>query len=492
MAFEQLIELIHSGNQESWKERNDEALTAMFASRYHSRARDSVTLRAPEMKGGGDGVVPYAAYIHPSNPDSGAYAGMSFVIFPARDEPCLIGMVIGTQGLSPDEAILGRPGHARKMQAICRWLNNRFGSRGQVAWAKQDPTRTDISVPAEIRSAWSAYDRVFQRYGGVLYALYRPSEQRDGTLAAVTAMLDVMFEERGYTPLTAFQPDWRKVQQQWFAHLMPAVTEDAVVDLLTRRRYVVLQGPPGTGKTRMAGDILANHYRAHGSTIQFHANTTYENFIGGLGPVSEPDDTAAMGLRFAPIRGALMKAAKEALSDTSKPYLLLIDEINRADLAKILGEALYLLEPDSERERRVSLPYDFGEPFHREFWLPANLHILGTMNSSDRSIAIVDVAVRRRFGFVSLWPDLEVVERLGCAQSRDAFQRLVAIFLEHASEDALCLVPGHSYFLVSDSSHAKLHLQSNLCPLLQEYLAQGYVSGFAESIRAYLQWLESL
>ena len=63
-------------------------------------------------------------------------------------------MVIGTQGLAPDETILGRPGHARKMQAICTWLNQQFGDGGQVAWAKQDPTRVDIDVPASIQNAW--------------------------------------------------------------------------------------------------------------------------------------------------------------------------------------------------------------------------------------------------------------------------------------------------------------------------------------------------
>ena len=78
-----------------------------------------------------------AAYIHPSNADSGAYGGMSFVIFPAEDAPCLVAMVIGTQGLAPDETILGRPGHARKMQAVCSWLNHEFGHGEQVAWAKK-------------------------------------------------------------------------------------------------------------------------------------------------------------------------------------------------------------------------------------------------------------------------------------------------------------------------------------------------------------------
>jgi 5-methylcytosine-specific restriction protein B len=187
-----------------------------------------------------------------------------------------------------------------------------------------------------------------------------------------------------------------------------------------------------------------------------------------------------------------MEAAAQAVADPSHDYLLHIDEINRADLGKILGEAIFLLEVISGSDRHIQLPYEFGEPFHRTFFLPKNLHILGTMNSADRSIAIVDVAVRRRFAFVSLWPRMSVVEQFGCATMQKAFKELLSIFVEHAAEDSFPLVPGHSYFLESDETRAKQSLQVNLAPLLEEYLTQGYVSGFAEPIRGYLQMLKSL
>ena len=80
--FDPLIEIIHSKTQDAWKERNEKALAALFGTRYPKRAEKSVTLRAPEMKGGNEAGVPYAGYIHPSNADAGAYGGMSFVIFP--------------------------------------------------------------------------------------------------------------------------------------------------------------------------------------------------------------------------------------------------------------------------------------------------------------------------------------------------------------------------------------------------------------------------
>jgi len=114
------------------------------------------------------------------------------------------------------------------------------------------------------------------------------------------------------------------------------------------------------------------------------------------------------------------------------------------------------------------------------------------MNSADRSIAIVDVAVRRRFAFVKLWPQLGVIEEHGCKFMEKAFVDLTTIFVEHANRDAFDLVPGHSYYLERDETAARQRLQVTLAPLLEEYLAQGYVAGFAEPIRSYLQWLESL
>jgi 5-methylcytosine-specific restriction protein B len=480
---------VHAGTLDSWKGRNEKVLAGLFGMRYARRAEKAVALRAPDMRAS-DAGVPYAAYIHPSNADSGAYGGMSFVIFPVEGEPCLVAMVIGTQGLAPDEAILGRPGHARKMQAMATWLNHQFGGGDQVAWAKQDPTRVDIDIPESIQRTWSAYERIFKRYGRVLYAVYRPTAERAGTVAAVTAMLDLMFEERGHTPLKDFQEDSSATRAAWFSHLMPKADSDQVVELLKARRFVILQGPPGTGKTRMARQVLAGPYAGFGRSVQFHPSTTYENFIGGLAPLEQGGNGGTgLGFRFAPKPGFLLEAAAQA-AGAQKRYLLHIDEINRADLGKILGEAIYLFEPNPESRRDIDLPYDFGQPFHQRFNLPENLDVLGTMNTADRSIAIVDVAVRRRFAFLSLWPSFEVVQSLGCALGQDAFQRLMSIFVEHAPEEALALVPGHSYFLGEDKREARLNLRTSLVPLLSEYLAQGYVSGFAESIRGYLQWLE--
>jgi len=189
-----------------------------------------------------------------------------------------------------------------------------------------------------------------------------------------------------------------------------------------------------------------------------------------------------------------MQVAKAARAAGGKPYLLHIDEINRADLSKVLGEAIMLLEYNEEKPREIRMPYDFGVPHHAQLSLPPNLHILGTMNSADRSIAIVDIAIRRRFAFVKLWPQFAVVEQFKSPLAVEAFRKLLSIFTEFASDDAFALMPGHSYFIAKDGKDetALRSLRVSLVPLLEEYLAQGYVTGFADHVRGYCQWVQSL
>lgn len=487
--MQKLLDLIHSGRLDNWPERSREAFIGLFGSpggRYPSRARQSFSLRAPEF--GSRPGVPFAALIDPSNPDSGAFGGMSFVVFPVEGRAALIGMVIGTQGLSPDEEILGRPGHGRKTRAICGWLNSKYGRGRMVAWAKQDPTRIDLDMPANVKIIFSEFQAAFKRYGKVIYGFYVPDEDRLKTEEAVKAFLDLMFLERGYAPLTGAEKDAKNIQAAYYAHMFPSPGNQYVVDLLKERKYVILQGPPGTGKTRMALKLLHSTYIDNGQVVQFHPNTTYENFVGGLSPVHSRE---GLGLQFQPKPGFLMEAAAAAARNPGKPYLLLIDEVNRADLAKVLGEAIFLLEP-FEEGRTLNLAYQYDEPHGSALKLPPSLHILGTMNSSDRSIAIVDIAVRRRFAFLKLWPQVGVVETHGHELMLEAFQNLLNIFVEYADDETLELLPGHSYFLEKDQQKALKSLQVHLVPLLKEYLKQGYVAAFADSVEAYLQWLGSL
>jgi 5-methylcytosine-specific restriction protein B len=488
--MEKLIQLIHSQTTENWTHRCKEAFDELYDtqnSRYPEKAKKAATLRAPTFAT--ESGVPFASLIHPSNPDSGAYGGMCFVIFPINNGPCLIAMGIGTQGLSPDEEILGRPGHARKVRAICNLMNSQYGNGQMIAWAKQDPTRTDIDAPSNVKHLFDNYESVFNKYGKVLYGIFAPTDNLETTDKVLKAFLDLMFEERNIFPRANAKQEYESIRSEYFEHLFPKVTAEEVVNLLETRKYVILEGPPGTGKTRMAVDILENIYNNNGISIQFHPNTTYENFIGGLFPEKNTGD---LGFHFVPKKGDLMEAVVEALKNPTKNYLLHIDEINRADLAKVLGEAIYLFEPKSDSPRKVKLAYTYDEPIRGSLSIPKNLHILGTMNTADRSIAIVDVAVRRRFAYLKLWPQMEVVKNISCELMQEAFMKTTTIFVEYASEESFNLVPGHSYFLESDPILSRKLLKVELAPLLEEYIAQGYVTSFADAIKGHLQWIESL
>jgi 5-methylcytosine-specific restriction protein B len=395
-------------------------------------------------------------------------------------------MVTGTLGLHPDEAILGKPGHARKLQALAAWINSQYGQGSVLAWSKSDPTRTDQPLPPTVRALWPEYSSVYDRYGKEIYFLFRPTDDRTLTETVLAALLDIYVEERNGLLLKGASQHATQIRTQWMAHLLPTLSRSDVVDTLQRQRYAIIQGPPGTGKTRLAQQLLAAEYAGNGFSIQFHPSTSYETFVGGLFP-----QPAASGISFVPQPGHLMRAAAAAQANPQRPYLLHIDEINRADLSKVLGEALFLLEPNADLKRSVDLAYDFGEPFHRQLSLPPNLHILGTMNTSDRSIALVDVAVRRRFAFLTLWPDSKVIAEHGCAYTLNVYQQLLHLFTEHAPEEAFALLPGHSYFLIQDEQQARRELRHTLVPLLDEYLAQGFVAGFAEQVRSITQWLRA-
>jgi 5-methylcytosine-specific restriction protein B len=172
---------------------------------------------------------------------------------------------------------------------------------------------------------------------------------------------------------------------------------DEVHGLLERHRQVIFYGPPGTGKTyvarRLAEAIAPNEEQR--MLIQFHPSTSYEDFIEGYRPVSTGSDDIVYKLVDGPLRIMADRAASDPLN---RPHILIIDEINRANLAKVLGELLFLLE---YREAEIYPLYRSDEPFS----LPDNLWLLGTMNTADRSIATVDVALRRRFHFVPFIPD---------------------------------------------------------------------------------------
>ena len=172
--------------------------------------------------------------------------------------------------------------------------------------------------------------------------------------------------------------------------------------LLEDKKQVIFQGPPGTGKTYIAqalAETLAGS-EDRVTLVQFHPDYAYEQFIQGYRPKSLPSGQISWEVG----NGTLLRAAEQAAKSPGAPHFLVIDEINRGNLAKVFGELYFLLE---YRDRAVRLHYA-EEPFS----LPGNLYIIGTMNTADRSIALVDLALRRRFHFVEFHPDAAPIRGL--------------------------------------------------------------------------------
>lgn len=237
-------------------------------------------------------------------------------------------------------------------------------------------------------------------------------------------------------------------------------------------RNLILYGPPGTGKTHYAREIARaltgedepsqdGRFRF----VQFHPSYTYEDFIQGLRP-----DLSREGIHYRLQRGPLLRLCDDASDDPDRFYVLVIDEINRGDPARIFGEALFALE---YRGRPVSLAT--GES--SLLTIPPNVIVLGTMNSVDRSIALMDYALRRRFGFVHLVPDLEVV-RAHCPPGPQLDLLLAAVTrLNDWLRTRLGpeYVLGHSFLLNpvyppgQPDSVARIW-KNDIEPLLEEYL----------------------
>ncbi len=170
---------------------------------------------------------------------------------------------------------------------------------------------------------------------------------------------------------------------------------------LSTKKNIILQGPPGTGKTwlakRLAFALIGQRDDSKIRAVQFHPNLSYEDFIRGWRPSGEGKLTL--------VDGPFMETVKEAIDDPESKYVIVIEEINRGNPAQVFGEMLTLLETDKRTpDEALELSYRKfdGERVH----IPSNLYVIGTMNIADRSLALVDLALRRRFAFIGLKPTL--------------------------------------------------------------------------------------
>jgi len=184
---------------------------------------------------------------------------------------------------------------------------------------------------------------------------------------------------------------------------------------LRKKKNIILQGPPGTGKTWLAKrlgyeligtrDLRAVRQRLR--VVQFHPSLSYEDFVCGWRPQT--------GEKLALRNGTFLEIVDAALSEPGRPFVLIIEEINRGNPAQVFGEMLTLLEDSKRRaDEALELAYCDGEA--KRVYIPENVHIIGTMNIADRSLALVDLALRRRFAFFSLEPALNERWRAWCTE----------------------------------------------------------------------------
>jgi 5-methylcytosine-specific restriction protein B len=247
---------------------------------------------------------------------------------------------------------------------------------------------------------------------------------------------------------------------------------------LRRRRALLLQGPPGTGKTylarRLAWLLLGAQDDGRIELVQFHPSYGYEDFVLGFRPGGDG--------QFQLVPGVLPLLCQRAAADPERPYFLLIDELNRGNVARIFGELLVLLELD-KRGPAHALRLPYAPPEAARFYVPENLYVIGTLNLADRSLAPLDYALRRRFAFIAMRPQFGESLRKLLTTSIPASRIELLTDRMQALNHAIAADPelgpdfevGHSYFCTPPASPTeannwlRLIFEQEIGPLLADY-----------------------
>lgn len=403
----------------------------------------------------------------------GLYSDYSFVVFPEKKlGSCVVCLGVGSQGFKNDYQLASMPGLRRSYLKLRKEDNTTF-----FKTSFDDIESTSSDLLNEVRANYPDIKKVVEEYKTDLPAscIIKYSDtkgEQNAFYVTLYTWLATYAEMRGWGTV-----EQRKVIKQVLNNVSIPEGPDEyneVKTLLGKRHYVVLQGAPGTGKTFTALKIADDYKKEDVFFEQFHAETTFSDFVYGL----EPNMDARNGeSQFKAKKGILYQAINRALDlKNGQRVLLIIDEINRANLSNVLGPVFYLFEYQTGK-RKVEISVG-DKPLTQ---LPENLDVLATMNTADRSLAVVDFALRRRFAWYTLKP--HVLKQVGKGKKfmKDMFRQFAEVFNKYATDEELNLQPGQSYFIVNSSNkeeekeEMKDRLIYELMPLIKEYLAEGYL-----------------
>lgn len=329
---------------------------------------------------------------------------------------------------------------------------------------------------------------------GTQRAIYRMKQEKNFLEAE-------RYISRNASPAGSSPENTQDNQASEFVQPLPPLPSEAdrIRAILDRKGQVILYGPPGTGKTYWAeytarelaartsfgkvfdqlmdeqkARILGTDAQSNGTVrlCTFHPAYGYEDFLEGFRP-----EAVNGQMHFILRDGIFKKLCQDAERHPNERFYLIIDEINRGDIPRIFGELLTVLEKD-KRGKTIMLPLT-GKPFR----VPANVFVIGTMNMADRSIALLDAALRRRFGFMELMPDSNVLGDavIGGIPLGLWLTALNERICQYVGRDARNLQVGHSYLLehgrpIGDFATFAKILQEDIVPLLEEYCYEDYTT----------------
>ncbi|MDC0887357.1 DUF3578 domain-containing protein, partial [Altererythrobacter sp.] len=404
-----------------------------------------------------------------------------YIVFLVSDDLSLTYLTLN-QGMTELVARLGQQDATEEMLRFAE------AARTQVAGLLTEGFQLDNAIDLQAQTNASANYEV----GTIAHKAYEtgslPSDKEvSADLEQLLAAYEQLIENKTEIPPKEEEPAVPYGVDHALEELF--LDRSEVEDLLSiweEKKNLILQGAPGVGKSfisrRLAYCLLGEKAPERVRSVQFHQSYSYEDFVRGF----RPDGGGGFSLQD----GIFLEFCRRAADDPERKYVLLIDEINRGNLSKILGELMLLIEPDkrespSSNKKEWTVRLAYSHPNEEEFWVPDNLFILGMMNTADRSLSLVDYALRRRFAFADLTPkfgsqgfhDLLTTGGVPAERVDRIVKRMSELNAEIEADkvnlgSGFCV--GHSFFVPQtavegDQTWYERIVRTEIHPLLKEY-----------------------